>query len=109
LSFPTEDTSSLLPFEEVLDLAKRSETAIYAIGLRSNDANESRIQGGRVRAAAVRAGNGWPGLLPEPAARSAKVYGDISDELSSRCGRLHAAIRATADGAGSSSASTAVS
>ena len=29
-----EDTSSLLPFEEVLDLAKRSETAIYAIGLR---------------------------------------------------------------------------
>ena len=27
-----EDTSSLLPFEEVLDLAKRSETAIYAIG-----------------------------------------------------------------------------
>jgi Ca-activated chloride channel family protein len=30
-----EDTSSLLPFEEVLDLARRSETAIYAIGLRS--------------------------------------------------------------------------
>src|SRR5262249_55722215 len=30
-----EDTSSLLPFEEVLDLSKRSETAIYAIGLRS--------------------------------------------------------------------------
>src|SRR5438552_17633870 len=30
-----EDTSSLLPFDEVLDLAKRSETAIYAIGLRA--------------------------------------------------------------------------
>src|SRR5262249_1310209 len=30
-----EDTSSLLPFEEVLDLAKRSETAIYTIGLRT--------------------------------------------------------------------------
>ena len=30
-----EDTSSLVAFEEVLDLAKRSETAIYAIGLRS--------------------------------------------------------------------------
>ena len=28
-----EDTSSLLPFEEVLDLAKRSETSIYTIGL----------------------------------------------------------------------------
>src|SRR5262249_33350023 len=32
-----EDTSSLLPFEEVLDLAKRSETAIYTIGLRDNE------------------------------------------------------------------------
>jgi Ca-activated chloride channel family protein len=32
-----EDTSSLLPFEEVLDLAKRSETSIYAIGLRGGE------------------------------------------------------------------------
>ena len=32
-----EDTSSLVSFDEVLDLAKRSETAIYAIGLRSRD------------------------------------------------------------------------
>jgi Ca-activated chloride channel family protein len=33
-----EDTSSLVSFEEVLDLAARSDTAIYAIGLRSQDA-----------------------------------------------------------------------
>ena len=32
-----EDTSSLVSFEEVLDLAKRSETAIYAIALRGAD------------------------------------------------------------------------
>jgi Ca-activated chloride channel homolog len=31
-----EDTSSLLSFDEVLELAKRSETAIYAIGTRSD-------------------------------------------------------------------------
>src|ERR1051325_3669473 len=36
-----EDTSSLLPFEEVLDLAKRSDTAIYSVGLRSNDTMNS--------------------------------------------------------------------
>jgi Ca-activated chloride channel family protein len=30
-----EDTSSLLSFDDVLDLAKRSETAVYAIGTRS--------------------------------------------------------------------------
>jgi len=29
-----EDTTSLVPFEDVLDLAARSDTAIYAIGLR---------------------------------------------------------------------------
>ena len=40
-----EDTSSLLPFEEVLDLAKRSETAIYAIGLRSPEAGSSASRG----------------------------------------------------------------
>ena len=32
-----EDTSSLVSFEEVLDLAKRSETAIYTIALRGTD------------------------------------------------------------------------
>lgn len=37
-----EDTSSLVAFEEVLDLAARSDTAIYAIGLRSQETLASR-------------------------------------------------------------------
>lgn len=37
-----EDTSSLVGFEEVLELAKRSETAIYAIGLRSDESGRRR-------------------------------------------------------------------
>lgn len=37
-----EDTSSLVGYEEVLDLAKRSETAIYAIGLRSEESGRRR-------------------------------------------------------------------
>lgn len=37
-----EDTTSLLSYEEVLDLAKRSETAVYAIGLRSRDDTHSK-------------------------------------------------------------------
>jgi Ca-activated chloride channel homolog len=32
-----EDTSSLVPFEEVLELAKRSEVAIYTIAIRGRD------------------------------------------------------------------------
>ena len=37
-----EDTSSLVAFEEVLDLAARSDTAIYAIGLRGQETLGSR-------------------------------------------------------------------
>ncbi len=38
-----EDTSSLVTFEDVLDLAKRSEVGVYAIGLR--DKGDPSIQG----------------------------------------------------------------
>jgi VWFA-related protein len=37
-----EDTSSLVSFEEVMDLAKRSETAIYTIALRSTEPSQSK-------------------------------------------------------------------
>ena len=37
-----EDTSSLVGFDEVLELAKRSETAIYAIGLRGRGPDHVR-------------------------------------------------------------------
>jgi Ca-activated chloride channel family protein len=37
-----EDTSSLVSFEEVMDLAKRSETAIYTIALRSSEPSQSK-------------------------------------------------------------------
>src|SRR5207302_52224 len=40
-----EDTSSLLPFEEVLDLATRSETAIYSIRLRANEGPSTGTKG----------------------------------------------------------------
>jgi len=80
-----EDTSSLLPFEEVLDLAKRSETAIYAIGLRSADANESR--GFKEAEFALRQfaqETGGRAFFPNQVADLAKIYGEISDELSSQ-------------------------
>jgi len=37
-----DDTSSLVTFDEALDLAKRSETVIYAIGLRSATSRPAR-------------------------------------------------------------------
>ena len=80
-----EDTSSLLPFEEVLDLAKRSETAIYPIGLRAGDAIESK--GFKEAEFALRQfaqETGGRAFFPGQVAELAKVYGQISDELSSQ-------------------------
>jgi Ca-activated chloride channel family protein len=70
-----DDTSSLIEYEEVLDLAKRSETAIYAIGLRQgNEARRRQLSqetGGRV-------------FFPTSASELPKIYEQIADELSSQ-------------------------
>jgi Ca-activated chloride channel family protein len=80
-----EDTSSLLPFEEVLDLAKRSETAIYAIGLR--DSEESSSRGFKEAEFVLRQlsqETGGRAFFPSQVSELANVYGQISDELSSQ-------------------------
>ena len=61
-----EDTSSLVSFEEVLELAKRSETAIYAIGLRGRDQSDcAGIPRGGVRPQTAHGGNRRPGVLSD--------------------------------------------
>jgi len=81
-----EDTSSLLPFEEVLDLAKRSETAIYAIGLRSNEGStESRsFKEAEFALRQLAQETGGRSFFPNQASDLTRVYGQISDELSSQ-------------------------
>jgi Ca-activated chloride channel family protein len=80
-----EDTSSLLPFEEVLDLAKRSETAIYSIGLRA--AENIQVKGFREAEFVLRQlaqQTGGRACFPDKLADLAGVYTQISDELSSQ-------------------------
>ena len=82
-----EDTSSLLPFEEVLDLAKRSETAIYSIGLRSNDTLSSSTKGFKEAEFVLRQFSqetGGRSFFPNQASDLTNVYGQIADELSSQ-------------------------
>jgi Ca-activated chloride channel family protein len=82
-----EDTSSLLPFEEVLDLAKRSETAIYAIGLRSPDGPSSTTKGFKEAEFVLRQfaqETGGRSFFPNQLSDLATVYGQIGDELSSQ-------------------------
>jgi Ca-activated chloride channel family protein len=82
-----EDTSSLLPFEEVLDLAKRSETAIYAIGLRSADGPGSTSKGFKEAEFVLRQfaqETGGRTYFPSQVADLPAIYGQISEELSSQ-------------------------
>jgi Ca-activated chloride channel family protein len=82
-----EDTSSLLPFEEVLDLAKRSETAIYAIGLRAPEGPGTSTKGFKEAEFVLRQfaqETGGRSFFPNQLSDLANVYGQISDELSSQ-------------------------
>ena len=80
-----EDTSSLVDFDEVLELAKRSDTVIYAIGLRSRDIRTRR--GFREADFVLRQlaqETGGRAFFPEQVEDLPAIYQRISDELSSQ-------------------------
>ena len=81
-----EDTSSLVTFEDVLDLARRSETAIYAIGL-MEDSPGAQSKGFREATYALRQltnDTGGRAFFPSDVKSLAGIYGQIYDELSSQ-------------------------
>lgn len=80
-----EDTSSLVTFEEVLDLAKRSATTIYSIGLQSRETALSK--GFREAEFVMRQlaqETGGRAFFPQRAEDLAGIYGVIADELASQ-------------------------
>jgi len=82
-----EDTSSLLPFEEVLDLAKRSETAIYSIGLRTAEGPSTSMKGFKEAEFVLRQfaqETGGRSFFPTQVADLTNIYTQIADELSSQ-------------------------
>jgi len=79
-----EDTSSLVSFEEVLDLAKRSETSIYTIGLGDRG---SRTRGFREAEFIMRQlaqETGGRAFFPDRIGDLDGVYAEIADELASQ-------------------------
>ena len=95
-----EDTSSLVSFEEVLELAKRSETAIYTIGLQPRET--SALRGFREAEFVLRQ------LAQETGGRAyfasriedlKDVYGQIANELSSQYSMGYASKNTKRDGA----------
>ncbi len=96
-----EDTSSLVPFEEVLELAKRSEVAIYTIGLKDG-ADKARPMGGFRESDFVlrqfAQETGGKSFFPMSAAELPAIYGQVADELASQYTLGYASRNARRDG-----------
>ena len=85
LSSPTARTpSSLVSFEEVLDLAKRSETAIYAIALRGNDVQAKGFREAEFVMRTLAQETGGRAFFPARIEDLTRVYAQIADELASQ-------------------------
>lgn len=95
-----EDTSSLVSFEEVLELAKRSETAIYTIGLQPRE--QSALRGFREAEFVLRQlaqETGGRAYFAKQIEDLKEVYGQIADELSSQYSMGYAPKNPRRDGA----------
>jgi Ca-activated chloride channel homolog len=95
-----EDTSSLVSYDQVLDLAKRSETAIYAIGLRTKD--ELSARGFKEADFALRQLSQETGgrvFFPTQVAELAGIYTQIADELANQYSIGYVSKNARRDGA----------
>ncbi len=79
-----EDTSSLVSFEEVLDLAKRSETSIYTIALRGNDSSSRGFREAEFVMRQLAQETGGRGFFPVKIDDLNGVYAQIADELASQ-------------------------
>ncbi len=79
-----DDTSSMMPYEEVLDLAKRSETAIYAIGLRQNDIGRPRFKEAEFVLRQLSQETGGRAFFINSVLELPKIYQQISEELASQ-------------------------
>jgi Ca-activated chloride channel homolog len=94
-----EDTTSLVSFEEVMELAKRSETSIYTIGLQPRD--PTYIKGFREAEYILRQfaqETGGRAFFVQKAEELTSVYGQIADELSSQYSVGYASTNQKRDG-----------
>ena len=79
-----EDTSSLVSFDEVLDLAKRSETSIYAIALRGPDVQTKGFREAEFVMKTLALETGGRSFFPTKIDDLNNVYSQIADELASQ-------------------------
>jgi Ca-activated chloride channel family protein len=94
-----DDTSSLIEFDEVLDLAKRSETAIYAIGLRQGEVGRREFKEAEFVLKQLSQETGGRAYFPTDARELPKIYQAIWDELASQYSIAYSSSNPKRDGA----------
>ena len=94
-----DDTSSLIEFEEVLDLAKRSETAIYSIGLRQGEIGRREFKEAEFVLKQLANETGGRAYFVSDARELPKIYQAIWDELSSQYSIAYSSSNTKRDGA----------
>jgi len=94
-----DDTSSLVEFDEVLDLAKRSETAIYAIGLRQGEVARREFKEAEFVLRQLSQETGGRVYFPTDARELPKIYQSIWEELSSQYTIAYSSSNPKRDGA----------
>ena len=94
-----DDTSSLIEFDQVLDLAKRSEVVIYAIGLRQGEIARREFKEAEFVLKQLATETGGRAYFPTDARELAKIYLSIWDELSSQYAIAYSSGNPKRDGA----------
>ena len=79
-----DDTSSLIEYEEVLDLAKRSETAIYAIGLKQGGGERVEFKEAEFVLKQLSNETGGRAFFPSSVSELSGIYQQISEELANQ-------------------------
>jgi Ca-activated chloride channel family protein len=79
-----DDTSSLVEYDVVLEMAKRSETAIYAIGLRQTEIGRPKFREAEFVLRQLAQETGGRSFFVTGAAELPKIYEQISEELASQ-------------------------
>jgi Ca-activated chloride channel family protein len=94
-----DDTSSLIEFDQVLDLAKRSETVIYCIGLRQGEIARREFKEAEFVLKQLSNETGGRAYFPTDARELAKIYQSIWDELASQYTMAYSSANPKRDGA----------
>jgi Ca-activated chloride channel homolog len=94
-----DDTSSLIEFDDVLDRAKRSETSIYAIGLRAGEIGRREFKEAEFVLKQLANETGGRAYFVNDARELPKIYQAIWDELSSQYSVAYSSGNPKRDGA----------